>query len=121
MLAGRLVSSPGSNDNETHPCYEHDTAEDWREGDGLPAFVADLNRSYIDILFLAGEAEATGCEANDAEDDEQTSDDRCGFHAGTAFQIDRMNSTLWDAVMISSRCTQLALAELLDMLDLNGG
>ena len=67
-------------------CYQTD-ASDKREGaeDGgdwqrVLGFVGDLDRSKIDVLFLVGEGDAAGGKSDNGQENEQGSDDGCGFH-----------------------------------------
>ena len=65
--------------------YERDRAQDGRDGDGFGLFVLDLQRPHADVFLFVGEAEASGDEADDAEDDEKNSNQRCCFQMRASF------------------------------------
>ena len=69
-----------SDGDQSYPCNQRNGAQDGGDRHGLLLFVRDLDGPGVYILVLVGEAEATGRETDNANQNENNSDDRCWFH-----------------------------------------
>jgi hypothetical protein len=74
------LAASGSDDHERDATDESDAAEDRRDGDGAGLLVLDIQWTDFGVLMFVGETEAADGEADDADEDENGTDDGCGFH-----------------------------------------
>jgi hypothetical protein len=55
-------------------------AEDGRDREGAGLFVLNLYGAYVHVFLFVGKADAAHCEAYDAQENKNNSNNCCGFH-----------------------------------------
>lgn len=82
---GLLTSdADGHQADATDQCEPAERRGNW---DRLFLFMADLQRTQINVLLFVGEGKASERKANDGENDQESADDCCGFHIFRTFLL----------------------------------
>jgi hypothetical protein len=76
----RSLAAFDSNGHEADTGDKGESAENGGDWEGVLGLVRDLDRSEIDVFFLVGEGDASGCKSDDGQENEQSSDDGGWFH-----------------------------------------
>jgi hypothetical protein len=76
----QLLAGLCSDHDQSQTSNQRNCAEDGGDGQCVLSLVRDLDRADIDIFFLMRERDAAGRVSDDAKDDEEYSNNGCGFH-----------------------------------------